>query len=145
MSPALSPLLAAGAIALAACAAPPGAPAPAAPPFPAAALAGGEWNVERIEDRPLLERSFIAMSFGADGRVLGRAACNGWSAAYKVDGKKITFAGGAATLRACPGGLTEQEGSFHRMLSKVTRYEFAPDGALLLLADDGRSIRARRG
>lgn len=133
----IAPLLAAAAMALAACAS---VPAP-----PGGALEGGEWLVERVEDRPLVDRSFIAMRFGADGRVLGRAACNGWSAGYKAEGERIAFTAGAATLRACAPALGEQEGRFHRLLSQVTRYRFAEDGALVLESADGRAIRTRRG
>lgn len=114
-------------------------------PDPAAKLAGGEWSVDRIEDRPLVDRSFIAMTFGPDGRVLGRAACNGWSAGYRIEGGAISFTRGAATLKACGPALDEQEARFHRVLSEAKRFEILPDGALVLLTSDGRSIRARRG
>lgn len=130
-------LLIASSLALAACAADPHAPG--------GTLEGGEWLVERVEDRPLVDRSFIAMRFGADGRVLGRAACNGWSAGYKAEGGRISFTAGAATLKACAAALGEQEGRFHRLLSQVSRYRFADDGVLVLEAADGRAIRARRG
>jgi heat shock protein HslJ len=142
MKPVLFPVLAAATLALAACAATPG---PGPRPGPAVALPGGEWNVERIEETPLAPRSFIAMTFGTDGRVLGRAACNGWSAGYRVEGRAISFTQGAATLKACLPPLGDQEGRFHRVLSEVRRYEILPDGTLLLLTADGRAIRARRG
>jgi heat shock protein HslJ len=138
MKPFIFPLLAAASLALAACTAMPDAGS-------ATTLTGGEWNVVRVEDRSLADRSFIAMTFGTDGRVLGRAACNGWSAGYKVEGSAISFTQGAATLKACMAPLDEQEGRFHRVLSEVRRFEFLPDGALVLLTGDGRSIRARRG
>jgi heat shock protein HslJ len=138
MKPPIASLLAAFSLAIAACAAAPG-------PGPAASLSGGEWRVERLEDRPLVDRSFIAMTFGADGRVLGRAACNGWSAGYRIEGGAISFTQGAATLKACGPPLDEQEGRFHRVLSEVRRFELLPDGALVLRTGDGRSIRARRG
>ena len=116
------------------------------PASSAGRLAGGEWHVERVEDRPLVERSFITMRFGEDGQVLGRAACNGWSAGYRVTGRAIAFTAGMATLRACvPAALGEQEGRFHRVLSAVRRFEITPDGTLVLSTQDGRSIRARRG
>jgi heat shock protein HslJ len=138
MKPFIATLLGVASLAIAACAATP-------EPGTAARLAGGEWTVERIEDRPLVDRSFIAMTFGTDGRVLGRAACNGWSAGYRVEGGAISFTQGAATLRACAPPLGEQESRFHRVLSEVRRFELLPDGALVLLTGDGRSIRARRG
>lgn len=138
MKPFIFPMLAAASLALAACAAMPDA-------GPATTLTGGEWNVVRVEDRPLAERSFIAMTFGADGQVLGRAACNGWSAGYRVEGSAISFTQGAAMLRGCAPPLGEQEGRFHRVLSEVRRFELLPDGTLVLLTGDGRSIRARRG
>ena len=92
-----------------------------------------------------MDRSFIAMTFGTDGQVLGRAACNGWSAGYRIEGGAISFTQGAATLKACGPALDEQETRFHRALSEVKRFEILPGGALVLLTSDGRSIRARRG
>jgi heat shock protein HslJ len=47
-------------------------------------------------------------------------------------------------MMACAPALMEQERRFFDALSALRRVEIAPDGALVLLDDDGPKLRARR-
>jgi heat shock protein HslJ len=47
-------------------------------------------------------------------------------------------------MMACEPSLMEQERRFLDALDATRRFEIAPDGALVLLADDGPKLVARR-
>src|SRR5690606_23164902 len=74
---------------------------------PAALLQGGEWVVEDLRGGGIVERSRITLNFGADGRIAGRASCNGYTAAYALTGEGLTISKAAATMMACAPALMQ--------------------------------------
>lgn len=111
---------------------------------PAALLRGGPWVVDDIGGAGIVEGSRITMLFGDDGRVTGGASCNSYVAVYAVSGEGLTIRQPAATQKACAPALMAQERVFLDLLGAAARFEIASDGALVLYAVDGRTIRARR-
>ncbi len=108
-------------------------------------LQGVEWVVEDIDGGGIIDRSRATLVFGAGGRLNGRGSCNTYTGGYVADGDTLKIADVASTMRACAPSLMHQEAKFHAVLKNVTRFEFRADGALVLHADDRRSIVARRG
>lgn len=111
---------------------------------PADLLRGAEWVVEDLAGSGLIERSRVTLEFGADGRVAGASSCNNYHGDYALSGEGLAISRLAGTLRACASALMEQEKAFLEVLTRVTRFEIAADGALVLHGADQRSIRARR-
>jgi putative lipoprotein len=130
-----APLTFAGILLLSACA--------TAPPAPV--LQGVEWVVEDIDGAALAERSRATLTLGSDGRVSGEASCNRYTGPYTISGESLSFGNLAATRRACEPALMAQETRFFTTMANVRRFEFTPDGALVLRGEPGRSIKARRG
>jgi heat shock protein HslJ/membrane-bound inhibitor of C-type lysozyme len=112
---------------------------------PAALLHAREWVVEDIAGKGIVDRSRATLSFGLDGRLAGSASCNRYTAQYTLTGEGLTVSKAAGTMMACPPALMQQESLFLDVLEKVTRFDIGPDGALILHANDGRTITARRG
>jgi heat shock protein HslJ len=122
---------------------PPGAAGHAPPP----PLKGVEWVVEDIDGKGVVDRSRATLNFDGEaggGRVTGSGSCNSYTGPYTQNGDALSFGNLASTRRACPQALMEQEQRFFDTLSKVQRFELAPDGALLLRGEPGRFIKARR-
>ena len=119
---------------------PPGATANA--PLPS--LQGAVWVVEDIDGAAVLDGSRASLNLGSDGRVSGSGSCNSYTGPYTLSGDSLTFGNLASTRRACEPALMQQEQRFFAALAKVRRFEFAPDGALLLRGEPGGAIRARR-
>jgi len=111
---------------------------------PAALLQGGEWEVDSLNGKPLVDGSPITITFGMDGRVNG-AACNSFSATYAMKVEGIAMGPVNTTRRACPPAVNAQETAFLKLMYDVVPYEVSPDGALILGAGnrDGR-LHARR-
>jgi heat shock protein HslJ len=111
---------------------------------PASLLLGPDWVVASIEGDGLIAGSSVTMAFEDEGRVSGVASCNRYLATYQLTGEGLSIAGGASTMMACEPGLMEQERRFLDALDAISRFEIAPDGALVLLADDRPKLIARR-
>jgi heat shock protein HslJ len=111
---------------------------------PASLLLGPEWLVENIDGTAISADSRVTIAFHEGGRIDGLASCNRYLANYDLTGEALTIAGGASTMMACEALLMEQEHRFLDALAAVRRFEITPDGALVLLADDGPKLLARR-
>ena len=76
------------------------------------------------------------LSFGADGRVTGKADCNRMTGSYQATDKKLTFGGMATTRMACPPGSLGER--FARDLGFVRSYSVhAPDTLRMDMQADG--------
>jgi heat shock protein HslJ len=111
---------------------------------PATLLQGESWVAEAIDGTALADRSRVTLTFGADGRLTGTASCNNYSATYALTGEGLTIGKAAATRKACPPALLTQEQAVLSLLEAVERFEIGEDGALVLRAAAGRTLRARR-
>jgi heat shock protein HslJ/uncharacterized lipoprotein YbaY len=110
---------------------------------PETLLVGAEWVVDGIDGR-MVERSRATLDFGVDGRLAGRATCNVFSAGFSVTGERLTIGPTAVTSSACAPDLMEQERRFLDILRGVLRFDVTDAGALVLEAERGRRITARR-
>jgi len=111
---------------------------------PASLLRGAEWVVEDIGGGGIIDSSRVSMRFGDDGRVAGLASCNRYSGAYELSAEGLTLGRMVTTKMACAPALMQQEQRFLGLLAQVRRFEISADGALVLVAADGRRIVARR-
>jgi uncharacterized lipoprotein YbaY/heat shock protein HslJ len=111
---------------------------------PASLLMAGEWLVEDIGGKGIVDRSRATLNFGEDGRVTGRASCNTYGASWNLSGEGLSVEKGQSTLMACSPALDDQERQFLRLLGAVQRFDITDDGALVLHAADGETIVARR-
>jgi heat shock protein HslJ len=112
---------------------------------PAELLRGDEWVVEDIAGGGIVDGSRVTVQFGPGDRVTGRASCNRYTGGYALSGEGLQLKGLASTRMACAPALNQQETRFLQILGQVVRHEFTADGALVLVASDGRRLRARRG
>jgi heat shock protein HslJ/membrane-bound inhibitor of C-type lysozyme len=111
---------------------------------PASLLLGPERVVESIGGARLIGDSRATIAFQDGGRADGLASCNRYTATYELSGEALSITGAASTMMACEPSLKEQERRFLDALAAVTRFEIAPDGALVLVAGDRPRLIARR-
>ena len=79
----------------------------------------------------------VTAVFGADGTLSGKAGCNQYSAAYTVDGSKMTIQAPVSTWMFCgePAGVMEQEQAYLAALTQVVTYNVDGDRLELRSAD----------
>jgi heat shock protein HslJ/membrane-bound inhibitor of C-type lysozyme len=111
---------------------------------PSALLQGAAWSVDDIAGTALQDRARVTIGFGSAGEVSGRSGCNTYRGEYTVTGEGIVFSRMAGTMMACPPPLMAEERAFNELITQVKRFDISADGALLLIAADGRKLTARR-
>lgn len=103
----------------------------------------GEWVVEDVDGRGVIDNARGTLNFGVDGRLSGSAFCNSYGAAYSVMGDALTIGPAAATKMACAPALMGLEDKFFKALGAVRGYTVTTDGALVLRGE-GHSVKARK-
>jgi len=111
---------------------------------PVELLQGQEWVVEDIGGGGIIDRSRVTLNFGADGRLWGRASCNSYLGGFALTGESLSLSPSATTMMACAPSLMNQETKFLDLLARVQRFEVDRTGALVLHANDGSTLLARR-
>lgn len=99
------------------------------------------YQVEWIGERPLIDRSHLTITFGADGRAYGNAGCNHWFAGYELQGNTIHFDQAGSTRKMCAPALMEQEQRFLAAITQVERWDFNALDQLQLWPASGKPIR----
>ena len=104
----------------------------------------GKWNVRAIDGEAVPAGAEGTLRFDANGIISGKAFCNNFTGPYVLTGEGLSFANLATTMMACDEPLGSLETKLHAVLKAVARFEIAPDGALVLRTNDGRSVVAQR-
>lgn len=98
----------------------------------------GNWRIEMIKDRAVVDFSAAILRFKADGTLSGNASCNSLSSRYTVDGSNISLAEGAVTRKMCLDALMEQESRMLTALQDVRSARIEND--MLYLEGDGGEL-----
>lgn len=114
----------------------------------AAAAAGedaltGEWRLEDLNGKGVIDDSMVTLAFGPASRAGGRGGCNRWFGTWSRQGTALAFSGLGSTRLACAEALMRQEAAFLSALQETSGYAFAEDGALVLTTRDGRRLLLR--
>ena len=107
-------------------------------------LLGPRWIVREIEGAATPADSRPTLSFGADGKLSGRAPCNGLTGNYQLRGDELSLTGLSTTRMLCPPAVMQREQRFLALLGDLRRFERPAGDTLVLRTEDGRAIVARR-
>lgn len=99
------------------------------------------YRVEWIGERPLIDRSYLTVTLGEEGRAYGNAGCNHWFGGYSLNDEQLSFSAPASTMKMCAPALMEQEQRFLKALQSVQRWDFSATGELRLWPASGKPIR----
>lgn len=112
----------------------------ASPPEPQALA--GEWRVEDLDGRGVLDRVPLTVAF-ADGRVSAFAGCNRISGDFAQAGGRVTVGPLVSTRMACSPALMEQERRLTASLQAAGTLAQAGEGAVRLSGPGGLSLLLR--
>ncbi|MHA6494783.1 META domain-containing protein [Pseudomonas borbori] len=99
------------------------------------------YQVEWLGERPLIDRSHLTITLGADGRAYGSAGCNHWFANYRLASDSLTFEQPGSTRKLCAPAVMEQEARFLDSLGSIERWDFSPQQQLRLWPRQGKPLR----
>jgi len=95
-------------------------------------LQGARWDVRKAEGTPFSAPAWL--EFLPNGQLRGVAGCNRLTGHYRVTGEGIQLGGLAATRKACPAPVAEQEAALLAVLPEVRGFSFDEDGKLVMHA-----------
>lgn len=107
-------------------------------------LLTGEWVIEDVNGRGIIDASRATVVFDGEGRIGGRGSCNSYGGSYELSGEGLAVSDLFSTQMACVEALMRQEQRVLAILEAVRRFDINETGALILHADDGRTLTARR-
>ena len=101
-----------------------------------AALPGSSWVVTGYNNGQQAVVSTLAgtdltANFGADGTLSGNGGCNEYSAAYQIEGDKISIGPAVSTKKACEQAVMDQETQYLAALATAATYRI--DGSKMEL------------
>ncbi|MDR0651696.1 MAG: META domain-containing protein [Synergistaceae bacterium] len=102
-----------------------------------------EWKVTAIGDEKILDGSSVTMQFLPAGRLSGMASVNNYTATWMESGGKLMITNGAATKKAGPQPLMEQEDKFLKLLSQINSFVVRDDGLSLITRDGVEIVLSR--
>jgi len=104
----------------------------------------GNWHIEVIQDKSVIDRSPAHLSFHPENKLSGSASCNNLSSSYTVKGSSLAIGPIATTRRMCSPALMEQESSILQALGEVKQFQLK-QGKLSLYDQRGTlQLQAKR-
>ena len=104
----------------------------------------GRWIVTELVEAAVPPDVPVTLEFAETGGLSGRSGCNSFSARLKVSGQNLSPGPARSTKKACESKVMAVEAAFMRALDRLTRYDIAEDGTLVLYGFDTVMMRARR-
>lgn len=104
----------------------------------------GEWRVEDLDGRGVLDRPPLTVVFSLGG-VAASAGCNRLVGAFEQSGSRLRIGPLASTRMACSPALMEQERRLAASLQGVDAVYVAEAGAVRLSGPSGASLLLRPG
>jgi heat shock protein HslJ len=111
----------------------------------AAAFKDVWWRAEDIGGKGIVDNSEVTLMLGSDGKVGGKSGCNGYSANYQLTGDALkVYPPMIGTRMMCPPALMNQEQAYRSLIETAQSLSVTPEGALVVAAADGATIRFMR-
>lgn len=98
-------------------------------------LLAGDWRLAELVGTDLPAEVEVTLSL-AEGRVTGLSGCNRYGGSYRLTGEGLALGPLAGTRMACGAAQSAVEAAYLAALGRVSRFDLAEDGALLLIAGD---------
>lgn len=112
---------------------------------PLSLLTGGEWVVEDIGGRGVIDNEQVTIGFREGGSMGGSGGCNRYNAGFTLTGEGLGIGPAAATMMACAEAVMAQEQALFAALAAVAGFDIDATGALVLKDAGGAAvITARR-
>lgn len=95
-------------------------------------LLSGEWHVEDIDQRGVIDRAMVTMQFEVDDRIAGSTGCNRYNGMLESANGAFVVSKTITTRMACVQAVADQEQRFLNALNDAVRYEIEADKWLVI-------------
>jgi heat shock protein HslJ len=105
----------------------------------------GEWLIENVDQRGVMDNVQLTLTFDGEGRVSGRLGCNAVAGRFTFDKSSLSFGPLISTRKMCGSpALMNQEALVLRSLQAINVVSWSDNGAAILSGPGGHSIVMRR-
>jgi heat shock protein HslJ len=101
------------------------------------------WQISRIDGRPVAAGNVPTLRFGTDGSVSGSTGCNTYRGGFTLTGETLSLSLVATTRMACAAPAMAQEQQLLLALGAVRGFDLGADGSLQLRSAKGVVVEAR--
>lgn len=109
-----------------------------------ASLLHGDWKIDAIGGKAVVEKSEPTLAFAPDGRIHGNGSCNRFFGGFKLSGEGLKLSETGASMMLCDQPLMDQERRLLTAFGAVVRFEMMSPTQLHLLGMDGVLISLRK-
>ena len=99
----------------------------------------GDWKIESIGQKPVLEDAEAVLVFTEDGALSANVGCNQAGGSYRLGTSGLEIGPLAATRKMCEGEVMAQEDAFFSAIGQVSEYR-AKGNVLHLLDGPGNIL-----
>ena len=107
-------------------------------------LLGTEWELQTLDDQPLIEDAPASLAFMQDGQIAGNGSCNRFFGAVTFNGDRLRINSLGGTKMACLGVVMAQESRYLATLQKAQRYEVKNNTLLIHVDGQAQPMRFLR-
>lgn len=109
-----------------------------------ASLLGTEWELQTLDDQPLIEDAPASLAFPKTGEIAGNGTCNRFFGSVTIKGDLLQIDSLGGTKMACMGPAMAQESRYLTGLQKAQRYELHGDTLLIHVEGQTQPMRFLR-
>jgi len=105
----------------------------------------GDWIIEDVDQRGVMDNALLSLAFNGEGRVSGQLGCNSVAGRFTIDKAGLRFGPLVTTRKICVStALMYQEALVLRSLQAMNAVAWSDNGAAILTGPEGHRITMRR-
>lgn len=104
----------------------------------------GDWRIDAISGKAIVEKSKPTLTFAPDGRIHGNGSCNRFFGGFILSGEGLKLSETGASMMLCDQPLMAQERALLAAFDGVTRFEVVSPTQVQLFGTDGVLVNLRK-
>lgn len=109
-----------------------------------ASLLHGDWRIDAVGGKAIIEKSEPTLTFEPDGRMHGNGSCNRFFGGFTLSGEGLKLSETGASMMLCDQPLMVQERALLAAFDDVTRFEVLSPTQVQLVGSGGALVSLRK-
>ena len=109
-----------------------------------ASLLHGDWKIDAIGGKTIVEKSAPSLAFEPDGSIHGNGSCNRFFGSFALSGEGLKISETGASMMLCDQPLMDQERALLAAFDGVARFEVVSPGQVHLVGTKGVLVSLRK-
>ena len=109
-----------------------------------ASLLHGDWKIDTIGGKPVVEKSEPTLAFAPDGSIHGNGSCNRFFGGFTLSGEGLKLSQVGASMMLCDQPVMEQEHALLAAFEGITHFEIVSPTQIRLMGASGVLVSLRK-